>query len=515
MRYHLVLLLQLVLASVQAAAVAAAFVGVGDAPSWPAAAAAAGVTTTSRPSSTSTTSTRLALSAPDSSNTAAVSRRQALELGVAVTGLGGTYVGTRENAPTDYGLWGILPVGTYKTKKTVAETIVPNTLWTFDQKFGILNVQVPLRMTVFRMLNGGLFVYNPIAATPECVQMVRDLEAVHGPVKHIVLGSVALEHKVYAGVFAQKFPTATVWLTPGQYSSPINLPDSFLGFPAKRTKTVPATIQDAPADWQNELDVATLGPIISRDGAFGETVILHKPTHTLLVTDTCVEVTDDVPLIYDTDPAPLLYHARDTVTEVVPDTPATRQRGWRRVVLFGLYFTPAAITIKDAGTALQERRPDINSDFAGIYPWDWVGDEIASWKGLTGNDKNGKPLVAPILQVLLLNRSPVEVLDFADKVAAWDIRRIIPAHLKNNLQLNGRDYRASFGFLEEAGVPAGFPKPLAADLQTLNDAEVSLMASGAIVQAPPKVGGSASRAEIIAQTTYRCRNGVCAPRAEP
>jgi hypothetical protein len=106
-------------------------------------------------------------------------------------------------------------------------------------------------------------------------------------------------------------------------------------------------------------------------------------------------------------------------------------------------------------------------------------------------------------------------LDFADKVGSWDFERIIPAHLKNNLPFNGKDYRASFGFLEVSGVPPGFPSPLAADLQTLRDAEVSLIESGAIAPAPPLAGGSFSRAEIIARTTYRCRAGECAPRAEP
>ena len=436
-----------------------------------------------------------------------------MEIGVAALGLGGTYIGTREPDPTDYGLWGILPVGTYKSKPTIMETIVPNTVWTFDQKFGILDVQVPLRMTVLRLRNGDLLVYNPIAATRECLELIRKATGEDKPkVKHIVLGSVALEHKVYAGVFAQKFPDASVWLTPGQYASPINLPNSFLGFPVGRTYTMPRSIQEAPKEWQDELDVDILGPIISRDGAFAETVLLHKPTKTLLVTDTCVQVTDEVPAIYDTDPSPLLFHARDTITDIVEDTPATRSKGWRRVVLFGLYFQPSAIRIKDAGTALQERRPDINSDFAGVYPWDWVGDEAASWKGLTGTNK---PLVAPILQTLLLNRSPVEVLDFADRVSSWDIQRIIPAHLKNNLQLTGREYRGSFGFLEAAGVPSGYPVPLEADLQTLRDAEVALIQSGAIVPSPPKVGGESSRQDIVAQTVYRCRSGVCAPRSEP
>jgi len=450
-------------------------------------------------------------------------RRVVSELGLAAAGLGLTAIGASEPEPDDYGLWGVLPVGPYKSKKTIRSTLVPGQLWTFDQKFGILNVQVPIRMAVLRLKGtadggkgGGLFVYNPVAATRECGRLLRPLIDAYGPVRHVVVGSVALEHKVYAGVFARRFaPDAQVWLQPGQYSFPANLPEPFLGFPLGRTRPVPASVKEAPPEWRESgIDFRTLGPIISRDGAFGETVVYHEPTKTLLVTDTCVQVTDEVPDIYETDPAPLLYHARDTVTDRVERNPETLRKGWKRVVLFGLFFTPSAITIKDVRSALRERRPDINSDFLGVYPWDWTGDEEASWKGLTGTRPGGGPLVAPILQTLLLNRNPVEVLDFADQVSKWDIRRIVPAHLKNNLALTGKEYRAAFGFLEERGVPNGYPRPLKADLQTLLDAEKSLLESGAIAPAPPKVGGPVSRADIIAQTTYNCRSEICTPRAD-
>ena len=163
-----------------------------------------------------------------------------------------------------------------------------------------------------------------------------------------------------------------------------------------------------------------------------------------------------------------------------------------------------------SNTALAERRPDINSDFAGFYPWDWVGDDITSFKALQGG-----LLVAPILQQLILNREPIEVLDFADKVAQWPIERIIPAHLKNNLIYTGKDYRAAFTFLEAGGIPRGLPRPLDIDMKLLRDAEVGLLASGAVAKCPPLPGGSVSREAILEQTVYGCRDGLCAPRSSP
>jgi hypothetical protein len=228
----------------------------------------------------------------------------------------------------------------------------------------------------------------------------------------------------------------------------------------------------------------------------------------LIVTDTVLEVTDEVPEICELQPAPLLYHARDTVTDVVENTPEVRKRGWRRIALFGLYFTPSAIQVKDADVALKERRPDINPDFLGVYPWDWVGDDKASFDALTGG-----LLVAPILQTLILNREPIEVLDFADAVSKWDIERIIPAHFKNDLKYTGADFRRAYTFLEASGEPKGQPKPLEADLKLLRDSEVSLLASGAIAPCPPLPGGKVSREEILRQTVYQCRKDVCAPRA--
>jgi hypothetical protein len=107
-------------------------------------------------------------------------------------------------------------------------------------------------------------------------------------------------------------------------------------------------MEEAPQEWKDNFEFRILGPFISKDGAFGEAVFYHRATKTLICTDTVVEVSEEIPPIYDFDHAPLLYHARDTITDVVEDTPETLKKGWRRVQLFGLYFTPSAIDIKDA-----------------------------------------------------------------------------------------------------------------------------------------------------------------------
>lgn len=87
--------------------------------------------------------------------------------------------------------------------------------------------------------------------------------------------------------------------------------------------------------------------------------------------------------------------------------------------------------------------------------------------------------------------------------------------MKNDLKYTGKDYRAAFSFLEASGVPKGLPNPLNADMKTLQEAEVSLLEQGAVARVPPLPGGDVSREDILKQTVYGCRDGLCAPRSSP
>ena len=392
-------------------------------------------------------------------------------------------------------------------RKTIFTEVVKNKVYTFEQVQGIINVNVPVRSTVICLKSGGLFVHNPVAPTEEAVDFIKSLESKHGRVKYITLASLALEHKGTSGAFSRRFPKADVYVQPGQYSFPIDLPTRLFYPFGTVVKDIPANSADAP--WGDEIDHAVLGPLRPPGvGGFGDTAFFHRETSTLLVTDAVVRVDDEPPAIIQEDPRALLYHARDTQSEVVTDTPANRRKGWRRMVLFGLTFQPSGIDVKDtfeAIKALDQVTPEMKKlgegaipYDGGLYPWDWVADETPNFKALQGG-----LLVAPILQKLILNREPEKVLDWVDTVCQWPFKRIIPCHLANDIKAGPKDFRRAFDFLvappkpsffaflngdggggkKAAPCPVGDPR----DVRLLSDVSKQLTESGVLFPEAPLV----------------------------
>jgi len=393
--------------------------------------------------------------------------------------------------------------------------VVKGKIWTFDQLQGTLYVHVPVRMTVLKLggsrgkggsagggiQSGGLFVFAPVAPTAECLGMVRALEAEHGPVKFVVLPTIAVEHKVFAGVFAQKFPKASVWCTRDQYSFPLNLPLELLGFPLGRTFTLPEDPSQTPwaKEYPGELSYASLGPFKAKGtGGFGETTFFHADTKTVLVVDAVVKIPTSPPAIMLDDPRALLYHSRDDFRENVADTSATRLKGWQRVVLFGLFFMPKALTVVETAQCVEDAKTTPQAmkslGWGGLYPFEW--DNALVGTSFRALQKGSGLLVAPILQTLILNRNPGKVLEWADEVAAWPFTRVIPCHLESPIRTNPRDFRNAFSFLEEGsgigGLGRARPVPVAEDFKTLEEAEVGLIESGSLFERGKKVRRSSS-----------------------
>jgi Domain of unknown function (DUF4336) len=369
--------------------------------------------------------------------------------------------------------WLSLPIYPYGYRQTLRTTIISDWVWSFEQIQGILYVVTPIRMTVIRLNEGGLLIYAPVAPTAECLRLVNELVDRYGAVEHIILPTLSgLEHKVFVGPFARQYPAANVYVAPGQWSFPVNLPLSWLGLPASRTRLL---VGDAlPAALRERFDYAMLGPIDLNLGKFGEIALFDRQFQLLLVTDTVLSIPAEPPAIVQLAPYPLLFHARDQTSEPIVDTPAQRLKGWQRIVLFTFYFRPAAVQIsslRQVVQALPTARDKSRHALFGLYPFNWQADWLASFQAL---QSDGRLLVAPILQQLILNRDPTQTLAWVDRVTQWDFKQIIPCHLQAPITATPAEFRSAFDFLIHG---AQFP---ANDLQLIRDIDSLLENSGIV-----------------------------------
>ncbi|HAX74759.1 MAG TPA: hypothetical protein DCY88_02725 [Cyanobacteria bacterium UBA11372] len=351
------------------------------------------------------------------------------------------------NKDWSWRFWLAVPLYPYSRRRTVRKEVIKDTLWTFDQLQGILYTVVPIRMSVVKLEKGGLLVYAPVAPTKECIRLVKELEAKHGVVKYIILPTASgLEHKVFVGPFARQFPLAQVFVTASQWSYPVNLPLSWLGFPRKRTAILPASSGDAP--FGDEFSYEVLSINLGR-GSFEEVALLHKKSRTLLVTDSVLSVPENPPEIVQLDPYPLLFHARNSAFDPISDTEANRRQGWQRISLFALYFSPSALETIGLLQAFRDafKAPERSKKaYFGLFPFRWKADWKQSFQALRGG---GRPLVAPILQTFIFNQAPRQVLDWADEVAKWHFLRIIPCHFDAPIEAGPHQFRQAFAFLEK------------------------------------------------------------------
>ncbi|MEB3209927.1 MAG: DUF4336 domain-containing protein [Leptolyngbyaceae bacterium] len=370
-------------------------------------------------------------------------------------------------------LWPVVPLYPYGNRRTLRTELVKDTIWAFDQLQGILYVTVPVRMTVVKLEAGGLLVYAPVAPTPECIRLMRDLESQHGAVRYVILPTASgLEHKVFVGPFARRFPQAIVYVVPDQWSFPLKLPLSWLGFPIGRTYPLPRDAAQAP--FYSDFDYDILGPIRLGLGTFEEVAFLHRRSHTLLVTDTVLAIPTGPPDIVQLTPYSMLFHARDHVTDAVDDTWENRCKGWQRIVLFSFYFRPSTaktIPLKQAIRDATHSSDRSRANSFGIFPFQWDANWKQSFDALRNN---GQLLVAPILQTLILNRAPKQTLDWVDRVASWDFQRIIPCHFEQCVTSNGSQFREAFAFLrpslrEASSLPKNFSDDDLSVLKELDD----------------------------------------------
>ena len=341
---------------------------------------------------------------------------------------------TKQNWPW----WPLLPLYPYGKKKTLFKEVIRNQVWSFEQLQGIYYVAVPVRLIVIKV-SGGLMLYNSLPPTSELLKDLFQLEKKYGPVKTIVLPTASgLEHKVSLPALARAFPKANLWICPGQWSFPFDLPLSWLGFPKARTRVLFA--DGLPhtdcCDW------FSLGPLDIGLGRFQEVSCYHKDSKSLLVTDSLIGIEASPPAIFDFDPTALLFHSRENGYEPLIDSPSAREKGWKRIVLFASFLRPEQLSIPSIAEVLQNAfKPGLRNPKAhfGLYPFNWDKDWESSSKKLLGINQPAIQ-IAPVLERLVFPRARKCFIDWLGKVGSINgMRWLISSHYSARVSFSNND----------------------------------------------------------------------------
>ena len=289
------------------------------------------------------------------------------------------------------------PLVPFLSRRTVVNEVVEGKVWTLEQEQGIgfdLGVSTNVRCTIVKMRDGRLWVHDPIAPTGECLEAI---EAIGGDVAYVVLATTQYEHKIFAGPFARKFPDAEVWIAPGQFSFPLQLPPQFFGiFPT-------GTIADGDMPWETEIDtkLLRLPSLFWGNYTYCEAGFYHKDSRSVLVTDAAVYVDDQPPEVIPrsslSTSAPegftISSSARWTSRAVAPCRARTSRGG-----------IPTA-ALKVVGSGWRSSRCSVAPDAKNILKPD------ASFQGLAG-----KFVVSPIVYVIVFQHYRKEVLAWVNSI---------------------------------------------------------------------------------------------------
>ncbi len=340
-----------------------------------------------------------------------------------------------------WGFWPLLPLYPYGRRHTVFSELIPGQVWSLEQLQGVYYVAVPVRLTVAKV-PGGLMLVNPLPPTGEVRQAIAGLEQQHGPVRTIVLPTASgLEHKLPLGPLARAFPDAEIWVCPGQWSFPVQLPLAWLGVPARRTKV----LFDDGVPHGDVCEWLSLGPLDLGVGRFQEISCFHRPSGSLLVTDALVGISAEPPSLFDLDPTPLLFHARERGDQPLHDTPEARRRGWARLVLFASYLRPEPLEVPTLKEVFRHAfRPGLRSAKAhfGLYPFQWTSGWEAAAAELMG-EAEPKIQVAPVLERLVLPRAKESLLDWLEQLGQWsDLRWLVSAHYSAPISFTANTLRS-------------------------------------------------------------------------
>ena len=346
------------------------------------------------------------------------------------------------------------------SRETRLIEIVPGEVYALEQNLALGPLETPLRCVVIKLKDGTTWVHAPLAPTNEFFELAESV----GPVKHVVVPTYALEHKIFAKPALERWPSAKLWVAPGQFSFPVNVPaakvfgrepDGVLGvrgdasgdacdgamtLPGETFTDVSSLTTKNASDppWLDEIacDVLRCGrfAIAGQDVTLYEATFLHKKSKTLIVTDCVAYVPRTIPVL-QTPEKLLLVGKRSTDDPQPPDTFENRVAGWKKMALLVTYFFPEHEELVRPGLVEWSDGWEENFDF--------LAERL---------------LVPPVVRATLYNQNPERVKTYVDRVCKeWEFDKVVPAHWAGPVAAGPAEFERAFRFLEDNSLDA-FPE---------------------------------------------------------
>ena len=146
--------------------------------------------------------------------------------------------------------------------------LVADGVWIVDSgPINAMGLTLPVRMTIFRLGDGDLFLHSPTQFSPQLAKAVEKL----GRVRHLVAPNIA--HWTFLADWQRAYPDAKTWAVPGLRDR-TQVRASAVRIDAVLSET-------APTEWAGTLDQG----IVEAGVGFNEAWFLHRTTRTLVLVD--------------------------------------------------------------------------------------------------------------------------------------------------------------------------------------------------------------------------------------
>ena len=303
-------------------------------------------------------------------------------------------------------------------------------MWSLEQLLTFQNVTATVRTTVVKLVaddDDSLWVNSPQWPTGEFLHLLDEL----GTVKHVVLPCNALEHKAPMKAFLQHYPQATVWITPGQYgpfgscSTTIDSKTTqSMGYRVDGILPIGSLLNNnnnksEQPPWADEFDARTFYVSLPKNaGPVSEAAFYHKPTKTLITTDSVIYVPDQPPPIFQT-----YFQSNEAKDDLF----------WPKTVLQSIF-----LPLRQAGD--------------GTYP---------GYQAI-----QGRLVRAPILRAFTDARAPQEVKEWVKSIQEMgDFDRIVTSHFASPIKSTPLEFANAFSYLNG---PTNEPPIICKDWQLLD-----------------------------------------------